>query len=188
MALQIHGGSGYCQDYPIEQYLRDQKIDSLYEGTTHIQALDLFFRKVARDGGQTLQSLLSLVRETLDGEAGGAALANEREALSLAVADLEAIFSAMLLKVGESVHHVGMQGNRILFAVAEVVIGWLLLRHAAVALSRRDEATDEDKNFYDGKVASCRYFAHEVLPNVGFARAQIERGTLDVMHLPETVF
>ena len=56
MSLQCFGGSGYCQDYPIEQYIRDQKIDSLYEGTTHIQALDLFFRKIARDGGATLQA------------------------------------------------------------------------------------------------------------------------------------
>ena len=57
VSLQCFGGSGYCQDYPIEQYIRDQKIDSLYEGTTHIQALDLFFRKIGRDRGATLQAL-----------------------------------------------------------------------------------------------------------------------------------
>ena len=78
LSLQCFGGSGYCQDYPVEQYVRDQKIDSLYEGTTHIQALDLFFRKVAKDGGQTLQRAFSEVGKTLETKAGGDALAGER--------------------------------------------------------------------------------------------------------------
>ncbi len=188
LALQVHGGSGYCQDYPVEQYLRDQKIDSLYEGTTHIQALDLFFRKVARDGGQTLQGLLGRARDSIARAEGGEALTEERAALAAAIDDLEGIFAAMMAKVGESVHHVGFQGNRILFAVTEVVIGWLLLRHAAVALAAREGATGDDRAYYDGKVASCRYFAREVLPGVGFARAQVERGTLALMSLAEESF
>ena len=58
---------GLLQDYPIEQYIRDQKIDSLYEGTTHIQALDLFFRKIGRDRGATLQALLGQIGKTAEG-------------------------------------------------------------------------------------------------------------------------
>src|SRR6185436_11055810 len=89
VSLQCFGGSGFCQDYPVEQYIRDQKIDSLYEGTTHIQALDLFFRKIARDGGQTLQGLFGRIKRTLEGAEGGSSLAVEREALGRALADVE---------------------------------------------------------------------------------------------------
>ena len=62
LSLQTLGGSGYLQDYPIEQYIRDAKIDSLYEGTTGIQGLDLFFRKILRDKGRALRSLLAADR------------------------------------------------------------------------------------------------------------------------------
>ena len=74
LSLQCLGGSGYCEDYPIEQYIRDQKIDTLYEGTTHIQALDLFLRKVARDGGATLQALQARVRASISDELTAPAL------------------------------------------------------------------------------------------------------------------
>jgi alkylation response protein AidB-like acyl-CoA dehydrogenase len=94
LSLQCFGGSGFCQDYPIEQYIRDQKIDSLYEGTTHIQALDLFFRKIARDGGATLRDLLGRVRQTIEANEGGAALAAERALVARALEDVEAIFAA----------------------------------------------------------------------------------------------
>src|SRR5579863_3679157 len=62
LSLQTLGGSGFLQDYPIEQYIRDAKIDSLYEGTTGIQGLDLFFRKIIRDQGQALGTLLGAIR------------------------------------------------------------------------------------------------------------------------------
>ena len=80
VSLQCFGGSGYCEDYPIEQYIRDQKIDSLYEGTTHIQALDLFFRKIGRDRGATLQALLGQIGKTV--EALPAELGVEKAALA----------------------------------------------------------------------------------------------------------
>jgi hypothetical protein len=193
VALQVYGGGGYCQDYPIEQYVRDQKIDTLYEGTTHIQALDLFFRKVAKNGGATLQGLLGKVRRTLQEQEGGAELAGARAALEAAVTDLEAIYMAMMGKVGESIEHVAVQGNRILLATAEFVIGWLLVRHAAVAqhklaaLGAGDEHA-RDRDFYLGKIASAQFFASEVLPNVHLARKHVEASSLAVTQLPESVF
>ena len=188
VSLQCYGGAGYVEDFPAEQYLRDQKIDSLYEGTTQIQALDLFFRKVARDGGATLGALLGRVRETLESAEGGPALAAERAMLGAALDDLQAIYMGMLGKVGESVHHVGLQGNRILFATAETVIAWLLVRHAALALSKLDAASGDDRAYYDGKVASARFFCREVLPSVTHARGHVERSALDLMHLSADVF
>mgnify|MGYP000943711208 CR=1 FL=1 len=188
LSLQCLGGSGYCEDYPMEQYIRDQKIDSLYEGTTHIQALDLFFRKVARDGGTTLQALQWRVRASLEGELNVPALAEERALLTAALGDLEGIFGVMMAKVSESLYHVGLQGNRVLFALAELVGGWLLLRHAALALSKREGASDEDRAFYDGKVASARWWARNILPGIGHARTLIERSSLDVMELADASF
>ncbi len=188
VSLQCYGGAGYVEDFPAEQYLRDQKIDSLYEGTTHIQALDLFFRKVAKDGGATLSKLFEQVQLTIESGEGGPGLTGERALLATALDDLQAIYMTMLGKANESVHHVGLQGNRILMATAETVLAWLLVRHAAIALAKRDGASDDDRAYYDGKVASARFFCREVLPNVAYARGHIERSAMDIMDLPVEVF
>jgi hypothetical protein len=190
VSLQCFGGSGYVQDHPMEQYIRDQKIDTLYEGTTHIQALDLFFRKIARDGGATLQGLLGRIRATLAEAEGGDALAEERRALAAALADVEGIFVAMMGKVSESVYHAGLQGNRILAALAELVIGWLLVRHAAIASRKRagEGVTPDDAAFYEGKIASARFFCHEVLPGLALSRRLIEASRLDLMKVPDAAF
>ncbi len=187
VSLQCYGGAGFLQDYPVEQYIRDQKIDTLYEGTTHIQALDLFFRKIARDGGETLMALASEIQATLDSADGGEALAAERAALATALQDLQGLMGTMMEKTSESLYHVGMQGNRVLAALAETVIGWLLVRHAAVALARK-QANPADSDFYDGKVAAVRFYCREVLPNVGHARKMVEQSTLDLMSIPEEQF
>ncbi len=187
-SLQCYGGSGYCQDYPIEQYIRDQKIDTLYEGTTHIQALDLFFRKVARDGGETLKGLMGRVMATLGEIDANGPLAIEHAALSRALGDLQGMYAAMLGKLGESLYHVGLQGNRVLFATAEVVIGWLLVRQAAVAAQARETAREGERAFYDGKLAAVRFYARNVLPGITLARKLAEQSTLELMEVPEAAF
>ncbi|MFL5348595.1 MAG: acyl-CoA dehydrogenase [Hyalangium sp.] len=187
LSLQCFGGSGYLADYPIEQYIRDQKIDTLYEGTTHIQALDLILRKMARDGGATIQGLLSQVRQTAESELGGKELEAERAALGKALTDLETMLGALMGKLGESLYHVGMQGNRVLMSVAEVIIGWLLVRHAAVALERT-KANPGDKAFYAGKLASARWYCREVLPQLSHAARMVEQSALDLMEVPEEAF
>jgi hypothetical protein len=190
LSLQCFGGAGYTQDFPIEQYVRDQRIDALYEGTTHIQALDLFFRKIARDSGATLQGLLGRVRATIDEAAGGEALADERKALTRGLGDLEGIFMAMMGKLPESVYHAGLHGNRILFAVAELVIGWLLVRHAGVAVTKLSAAdvSSEDRAFYEGKVASARFYCREILPGLTLTRKLVEYSRLDLMSVPDEAF
>ena len=173
VSLQCFGGSGYCQDYPIEQYIRDQKIDSLYEGTTHIQALDLFFRKIGRDRGATLQGLLGQIKATVD--ALPAELDVEKAALGTALGDVQGIVMGMLGKLGQSVYHVGLQGNRILFALAELVIGWRLAVSAQAAVAKAGDP------FYAGKLAAVRFYAKNVLPGIGLTRRLVEAGDLDLM-------
>lgn len=187
-SLQCFGGSGYLQDYPLEQYIRDQKIDTLYEGTTHIQALDLLMRKIAKDGGATLQGLLGMVQETLDNNEGGDALKKDREALAEAVGALQTGFGALMEKLGESLYHVGLQGNRMLFALAEVVIAWLLIRHAALAVEKKKSAVGPDVAFYEGKIASAKFFAHEVLPRVVSEMQFVPKSELLVMEMSEDAF
>ncbi|KFE68088.1 acyl-CoA dehydrogenase [Hyalangium minutum] len=187
VSLQCFGGSGYLADYPVEQYIRDQKIDTLYEGTTHIQALDLIMRKLARDGGATFQGLLGQIRQTAESDLGGKELETERKALGEALGALETMLGALMGKLGESLYHVGLQGNRVLASVAEVVIGWLLVRHAAVALERT-KVNPGDKAFYAGKLASARWFCKEVLPNIAHHARMVEQGSLDLMEVPDEAF
>jgi hypothetical protein len=187
-SLQCFGGSGFTQDWPIEQYIRDQKIDTLYEGTTHIQALDLIFRKIARDGGETLMALLGEVQATVDGADGGDALKAEKDSLGKALGQLQGILGVMMPRMQDSLYHVGLHANRILASLAEVVIGWLLVKQAVVALKKLPEAGDADRAFYEGKLAAVRFYAKEVLPNVALHKKVIEGGDLALMDVPEAAF
>ncbi|MEC8023096.1 MAG: acyl-CoA dehydrogenase [Myxococcota bacterium] len=187
-ALQIFGGSGYVSDYPMEQYIRDQKIDTLYEGTTHIQALDLLFRKVMRDGGKTLMGLMTEIQATLSDAETVETLAVERAAMTRAMGDVQGMLMTLQKKVGESIYHAGLQGNRILFALAETVIGWLLVKHSVVAHQRLPHAKGKDVAFYKGKIASARWYCENVLPGLTLTRKLIENGTLQAKEVPEDAF
>ncbi len=192
-SLQIFGGSGFTQDYPIEQYIRDAKIDTLYEGTTSIQGMDFFFRKIVRDKGTALTHLLSEVQEFSKADAGGS-LVTERELLAQALEDVQAINGAMvtdLMSAADEVtniYKVGLNTTRLLMAVGDLVIAWLLMRQAAVATDKLPTATGRDKAFYEGKVASARWFAANVLPLLTSQRSMAEATDLTLMELDEAAF
>lgn len=187
-ALQVFGGAGYVQDYPMEQYIRDQKIDTLYEGTTHIQAQDLIFRKIVKDGGSTLRSLLAEAQATAEGLKDHAQLAPDAAALLRALGDLQGLFGVLIGKLQQSVYHVGLQANRVLIALAETVIGWLLLKQAGVAADKLPAAVGKDKDFYTGKLASTRFYMQNVLPGITLLKKLIEAGSLEPMDVPEDAF
>jgi len=196
LSLQTLGGSGFLQDYPIEQYIRDAKIDSLYEGTTGIQSLDLFFRKIIKDNGQAFGALLGTIREFAATDGGNGRLKAERAALAEAAGHVEAIAAAMtgfLMASAEEpaeVYKAGLNTTRLLMALGDLVIGWLLLTHAEIALRRLDEiaAGAPDRDFYAGKVSAARFFAATVLPRLAAERKIAEETTLDLMDLPEGAF
>jgi alkylation response protein AidB-like acyl-CoA dehydrogenase len=194
-SLQTLGGSGYLQDYPIEQYLRDAKIDSLYEGTTAIQGLDLYFRKIVRNRGAALAQLTGKIREFAAADGGNGRLKAERAALAQAVDNLEAIVAAMdgylagSLAQPAAVYQAGLNTTRLLLALGDLTIGWLLAWQAEVALARLDEgAVAADRAFYEGKVAAARFFAATVLPRLAAEREIAEATSLDVMELAEESF
>ena len=93
--------------------------------------------------------------------------------------------AAMLGKLAQSVYHVGLQGNRILFALAELVIGWRLAVSAKVAHGKLAGAHGDDAAYYRGKLASSRFYAKQVLPGLALARKLIEQGDLDLMELAD---
>jgi alkylation response protein AidB-like acyl-CoA dehydrogenase len=199
LSLQTFGGSGFLQDYPIEQYIRDAKIDSLYEGTTAIQGLDLFFRKIMRDGGRTLRVLLGQITDFAAGEAGNGRLKPERAALAQAASDIEAMVAAMTgyaagsLERPTEIYRAGLNTTRLLMALGDLVIGWLLARQAEVALAALDgdgegSISDPDRAFYQGKLATARFFATSVLPRLTVERQLTEETTLDLMELPDEAF
>jgi alkylation response protein AidB-like acyl-CoA dehydrogenase len=193
LSLQTLGGSGFLQDYPVEQYIRDAKIDSLYEGTTAIQGLDLFFRKIVRDNGAALDHLLGEITEFTAADGGNGRLKAERAALARAAGDVRGMLASMTGFLGqaverpEEIYRAGLNTNRLLLALGDLLIGWLLARHAEVALAALDQgAPDED--FYLGKVAAARFFAATVLPRLSADREITEQTALDLMELPEAAF
>src|SRR6476660_3655500 len=160
LSLQVFGGSGYTQDYPIEQYLRDAKIDTLYEGTTAIQAQDFFFRKIVKDGGAALGvvagEIASFISSSLSANTDGR---NKEELVLLgtALADVQAMVGALVKYAVASaqepttIYKVGEHAVSLLMSVGDLLIGYLLLRQAMVAQAALDSgAAPRDADFYAG--------------------------------------
>jgi alkylation response protein AidB-like acyl-CoA dehydrogenase len=188
LSLQTYGGSGYCQDYPIEQYIRDQKIDTLYEGTTHIQALDLVFRKIARDQGRTLKHATAEIVALLEGQKGGADFDEERKLLALGLGTIEKMLGTSLGFMTKSIYLVGLNANRILESLAEVFIGFLLLDQAILAHENLGDASETDAAFYRGKIASARFFLRTLMPELPARFKVLEATNLDLMELDDASF
>jgi alkylation response protein AidB-like acyl-CoA dehydrogenase len=194
-ALQTFGGSGYLQDYPIEQYIRDAKIDTLYEGTTAIQGMDFFFRKIVRDKGQALTKLLGEVQELVKGDEGNGAFRAERDLLGKGLEDVQGIVATMVGSLTASaqdvtnVYKVGQNTTRLLLACGDLVTAWLLLRQAVVAQAALAAgASGRDQAFYEGKVAAARFFVRQTLPLLSAQRAIAEGVDNSLMELPEESF
>ena len=198
LSLQVFGGSGYTQDYPIEQYLRDAKIDTLYEGTTAIQAQDFFFRKIVRDGGNALGVVAAEIAaftsssrsESTDGR-------NKEELLLLetALTDMQSMvgslvdYSTAALQNPTSVYKVGEHAVNVLLSVGDLLIGYLLLRQAQVAQNALDAgASPRDTAFYAGKLAVAHWFARNVLPELTARRSVIENADESLMEVAESAF
>jgi hypothetical protein len=188
------------QDYPIEQYVRDAKIDTLYEGTTAIQGLDFYFRKIIKDKGQAIGWLSGQIQQTLDAELGGGELKVERELLATALQDVQGMLGAMVgflmssdpnAENGEirNIYLVGQNTSRLLLAAGDLVVAWLLIKQAAVALERLGgDLPSGDRSFYEGKVAAAQFFARQVLPKLSAERAITEATDNALMDLDEAAF
>jgi alkylation response protein AidB-like acyl-CoA dehydrogenase len=171
-AIQVYGGAGYVKDYPVEQYCRDAKIFSIYEGTNHIQAMDLVGRKLGQAGGANLQAFL--------GDIAAFVKANEKDAkLAPMLKDLEGAHEALAgsaMRLLSWFHQgkmamVPLAANRFLEMMSTVAVSWLLLEGAKIAGDALEKlpAGDEgaaDRAFYEGKRHAAFYYARTVLPQV----------------------
>jgi alkylation response protein AidB-like acyl-CoA dehydrogenase len=194
-SLQTLGGSGFLQDYPIEQYIRDAKIDSLYEGTTAIQSLDFFFRKIVRDKGQALAFVAGEITKFIESDAGNGRLKNERALLKQAQEDAQAMLGAMIgyltasQEDPQSINKVGQHTVRLLMSMGDLLVGWQLLKQAEVAIAKLDAgASAKDVPFYEGKVAVASFFAKSVLPELSARRTIVEGADNALMELDEAAF
>jgi alkylation response protein AidB-like acyl-CoA dehydrogenase len=194
-SLQTLGGSGFLQDYPIEQYIRDAKIDSLYEGTTAIQAQDFFFRKIVRDRGVALQHLVTQIEAFLDTADARPELAGASSLLAAALGDLQAWVTTMTGYLVDSqqsareLYRVGLESVAFLLAVGDLLIGWLLLRQAHIARDALDrDLASADRTFYAGKVTVAKFFAKNVLPRLSAERRIAANVDLAVMEVREEAF
>ena len=197
-SLQTLGGSGFLTDYPIEQYVRDAKIDTLYEGTTAIQGQDFFFRKIVKDQGRALGHLAKEIETFARSEAGNGG--SWKRPLATALEDANAIVGAMindLMSADASaeggdvrnIYKVGLNTSRLLMALGDVICAWLLLRGADVALTKlAGDVSAKDQAFYEGKVVAAQFFAQNMLPRLASERAIAESTDLALMDLAEDSF
>jgi alkylation response protein AidB-like acyl-CoA dehydrogenase len=194
-SLQTLGGSGYLQDYPIEQYIRDSKIDTLYEGTTAIQGQDFFFRKIVKDGGVALTWLAEQIQATIDAEVGNGRLKEERALLATALSDVQGMLTAMFGHLSgaqedmTALYTVAQNTSRLLLATGDLVTAWLLVRQSEVALAALSgEVSEKDRHFYEGKLAATRFFTSQVLPRLSSERLIVENTDNALMEVDEAAF
>ncbi|MCC6874607.1 MAG: acyl-CoA dehydrogenase [Sandaracinaceae bacterium] len=191
LAIQVHGGSGYIGDYPVEQACRDSKVFSIYEGTNHIQALDLVGRKLGQAGGKHAQEFFADIGKTVAAHSehpvlGGAIkqLAKAQEAVGGAAFQFLGWFK------GGEMEKVPLNANRFLEMMSELAVGWLLLdgatiAHAAQAGLAKDSA---DWLFYEGKKQSAIFFANSVLPDVIAKSKMLQSNDTSALVIPEASF
>ena len=191
MAIQVMGGVGYTQDYPVEQCCRDAKILSIYEGTNGIQALDLVARKLGQSGGMNTQRFLgdvgAFVEKHRKHPVLGPSVANlalAHEALAGTVMQLLAWFQ------GGEVERVPLVATRFLTMMSQVTVGWLLLDAATVAIDMQATLPTDapDHAFYEGKRHAAVFYAHEVLPSVVGSARMLAAGDRSPLDIPDAAF
>jgi alkylation response protein AidB-like acyl-CoA dehydrogenase len=191
IGIQVLGGAGYCQDYPLEQYARDSKVFSIYEGTNHIQAMDLVGRKLGMAGGAHLQAFVGDISTFLakhrEDPVFGPAMATLDEAQS-------AVLGGAMMFMGWSgmgkISLVPLAANRYLEMMSELAVGWLLLEQAIIArdAAAKLEAGHPDKAFYEGKTHSALFFARNILPGVGFKGKLLATEDTSAIDIPTESF
>jgi len=190
-SLQTFGGAGFTQDWPLEQYVRDAKIDTLYEGTTAIQGLDFFFRKIVKDGGRAIGLLGKEIQKFAE---SGGSHASEKAALFTALGDLNGIVSSLVAHAMESqtepekIYLVGLNTSRALMAVGDIITAWLLLRQADICLEKLAGNPGKDTEFYKGKIASAKFFVQNFLPHISADRKIVESTDGSIMEIAESAF
>jgi len=197
LAIQTYGGAGYVQDNPVEQYCRDAKIFSIYEGTNHIQALDLVSRKLNQHGGENFRAYLAEIKQFVAEHSIQPGIGAEVRALGEAGEALEkGAFALMEFFMSGKIDQVTLVANTFLEVMSEVTIAYLLLEAALIAEVAREseeeeleeETPREDFDFYTGKVMAAKFFVNRILPTVHAKVKMITADDRSALDMPDTGF
>lgn len=190
-AIQIYGGAGYLKDHPAEQYCRDSKIFSIYEGTNHIQAMDLVGRKMAQAGGVHFQQFMADVGAFVDANRQHPIYAPEIETLGSAQEALLQMAMALLeWSQSEQIALIPLNANRFLAMMSQLAIGWLLLEAALISEQALKSVPEDhpDRALYQGKHASAVWYARNVLPGLATATRAALLKDASAIELPDAGF
>jgi len=184
-AIQCLGGYGYCKDYPLEQYLRDAKIMSLYEGTNGIQSMDLMGRKMSLRGGACLESFKMEIARFCDQQAEHLELGTHVRALSNAVRRLLAVCAEMKQRNQADPLQWASYTYPALMAFGEVIMCWRLLDMAVIAV---EALKKKQSDFHLGKVRQATFFVDITLPHTLASLETCLRFGREVVEMPEAAF
>ncbi len=190
-AIQTYGGAGYLKDWPIEQYLRDSKIFSIYEGTNHIQAMDLVGRKMSQNGGANFQAFMGDVGAFVEANKSHPDFGADVERLGQAQ---EAVLTGAMTLLGwsqsDKLHLVPLSANRFLEMMSQLAVGWLLLDAGVIAAGKQKDvaASHPDHAFFEGKKASAKWFARNVLPKIEASAKMMGLEDDSAMEIPDAAF
>jgi len=200
LAMQTFGGYGYISEYPIEQYMRDVKIASLYEGTNGIQALDLLGRKLALRGGQAVQQFYAMVTEFVEKNQEDPALKKELQEFKKALDTVAQCAMGFMEMTGKGDFNYPMlSATPFLHMFSTVVIAYYLLEQGVIAHAKleallKEKVDDpshhkdfikgnEEAAYLDGKTKTARFFVHNLLPGVRAAAKTIESGDRSALEI-----
>ncbi len=206
LAMDVYGGYGYCQEYPVEQYLRDEKIATIYEGTNGIQALDLVGRKLGQRKGMNVMNMAGLIQKNIAKTKAHpelATVAAQLEEATNACIDLT-MFFAQAGKSGDFLLPV-LYACKFLEIFGDVIVGHFLLDGAAVAYDKLEaiyaakeadsigkkkglQRTDKEAAFYSGRIASAKFFANEILTTVKARCESVKLGDKTALEITEEAF
>jgi hypothetical protein len=193
-AIQTFGGAGYTKDHPVEQYCRDAKVFSIYEGTNHIQAMDLVGRKLGQAGGANLQAFLADVAAFVKANDKHPALGKSVRELGEAAEAIGGTAMRLLswFQMGK-MPMVPLAANRFLEMMSQTAVAWLLLDGARIAIDAAaalpgGDAGARDRAFYEGKKHAALYYAANVLPEVKLGAEILGREDGSALEIPAEAF
>ncbi|MBU2547355.1 MAG: acyl-CoA dehydrogenase [Proteobacteria bacterium] len=190
-AIQVLGGVGYCAEFPVEQYARDAKIASVYEGTNYIQAVDLIGRKMNMQGGRVFQEYMEMIMDFVAANREDADFAADVKLLDEATGGTMA-FAQKFAEyfMGGKPQMIPLYATRFLDNLGEVMIGHLMLEQGLISRKRLAEvkADSADGIFYRGKIETAKYFCRNMLTRVFGRLATFQTEDTSALDIPEEAF
>ncbi|AFM39766.1 acyl-CoA dehydrogenase [Desulfosporosinus acidiphilus SJ4] len=186
-AIQVLGGYGYTEEYPIARQARDVKIYSIWEGTNFIQSMDLVGRKWNLDKGNVFREWMMELAAFVQANQNHDTFAREFAVLGKALLAYQDLVSTVLGYYKENIRLVPLYSTRILRITAELYGGCLLMQQALVAKEKLAQG-NIDQDFYNGKIQSAKFFVLNIVPDVAATVRIIKEADTSAMDIPEAAF